>query len=260
MRTAGRLHAPLLAAAVACGVTLAQPTAVRAEVASSPMSWVSHPSLPADSAASDDPLPIPESSAQEANDRADEILARPEYREPPKSLFERFMEWLNDLIGSVVEALVGGTYSAGLAWVVIVVLVGLSVLMVLRFRRSWSKVAKLAAPVEIELGDESVDWLAVAKRAEAQGDWKEAILYRYRALVAMLVDRGVLTVVPGRTVGEIRRDVAVDEPEVSRPFADASTLFESTWYGDAQVGSDDVAEFERWVGEVSDGVHRGARR
>jgi hypothetical protein len=100
------------------------------------------------------------------------------------------------------------------------------------------------------------EWRTAAEAAEAEGRWKDAMLLRYRELVAELVDQRVAEPVPGRTTGELRRDVAERAPAAAEPFGEATLLFELPWYADAPTGPSESARFREAATRVLSDVGR----
>lgn len=198
--------------------------------------------------------PPPDRSPGEVNRLADEILSGPSYGDPPKSLIDRANEWIGEQIGRFFEALAGGGGSAVAAWAIFGLFAALVAFLVYRLSRS----VQAAPRIEVEAMAPSTrsarDWLVDAERFEVDGEWKEALRCRYRALVADLVDRSLVPDVPGRTAGEYRSDVAVSRPDVSGPFGRATELFEDAWYGDFPTGAPECGRFRALATEVAAGV------
>ena len=81
-----------------------------------------------------------------------------------------------------------------------------------------------------------------------EGNYREALRCRYRALVAELADRRLIDQVPGRSEsGDYDRAVRSLVPEVAEQFSSVTRLFEQCWYGheasdaNAQVVFDEAA-------------------
>lgn len=201
-------------------------------------------------------MPSPGPDADEARRRAEEILSGPEfdrYHAPPPGFS------LPDLSrpASVV------------AWIVVAIVVAVMVLVVIHLVRSLQR--EPATPeqtgVEVSLDERRRrwrDWIGEAERLEAAGDWKEGLRARYRALVALLVERDAVRDLPGRTTGELRAELAERVPPASPPFSSASELFEHVWYGAVATGPAESQRFQALAGEVSEragqGTHRARRR
>jgi hypothetical protein len=192
-----------------------------------------------------DDLPTPGTDPDKVRDMAKDILARPEYREPPKSLWDRINEWIGDVLSRLFENLGfgGGALGAFVSYLLLAVLIGLLVWLFVWIAQSGAWGAGRRADRE---GDPVIlaadayrsakDWLAEAQRHEAEGRWSEGLLCRYRALVVQLVERGVIAELAGRTAGEYVADVRQRDPARAPAFTAATELFEAAWYGGATTG------------------------
>jgi hypothetical protein len=181
-------------------------------------------------------LPPPEAGADEIRRAADEILSRPEFQEPLRSLYQRALDWIGDLISDAISALVGGGTGAVVAWVLLIAVVALVAYLVVRTvqgdRRRPSSHDATGITVESDDRRPAEAWAAEAERFEGEGRWRDAIRCRYRSIVAGLARSGVVDEVPGRTAGEYRVLVGHDRPAIAEPFAGATDLFERAWYGE----------------------------
>lgn len=208
--------------------------------------------------ASPETLPPPATDAEEIRRRAEEILRRPEFQPPPRSLYQRALDEIGELLGEVIDALVGGTGSA-LAWVVLTAVVGAIAYLVVRGvqggrRRRGPSDPTVVVDVDDEIGRPATAWDAEAVRLEREGRWREALRCRYRSLVASLAGNGLVEEVPGRTAGEYRALVGGARPQVARPFGDATELFERAWYGAEETGPDDASTFRAHADRVLEGA------
>lgn len=203
------------------------------------------------------PLPPPTAEADEVRRAAEEILSRPEFREPPRSLFQQFMDWLADLLGRFFVTLLASGTGSILAWAFLLAVVALLSWLIARAvqrnRRVAGPTAAAGAAIQLDERRPAAAWLADAERFEAEGRWRDALRCRYRALVASLARTGVVEEVPGRTAGEYRVLVRQARPAVAEPFADATDRFERAWYGNAETGADDAAAFRDVAERVAPG-------
>ena len=180
---------------------------------------------------------------------ADEILARAEYREPPRSLFQRALDWflrqLSEAIASVSGGVPGGYL---LGWFIVAVVVcGIGYMVWRVLPRGLRHVASAAPEPVLTASDRSVGrraWLERAAAAEAAGDWRQATMARYRALVAGLVDRDELDDSPGATSGQHQREFEGSEPRRSS-FSSVTRRFEDIWYGASPAEPGDPVEVHR---------------
>lgn len=202
-------------------------------------------------------LPPPEAGAEEIRQAADEILSRPEFQEPPRSLYQRVLDWIGDLISEAIGALVSGGTGAIVAWALLLAVIALVAYLVVRTVQGDRRRSPADAPVAfgIEADDRrpADEWVADAERFEGEGRWREAIRCRYRAIVAGLARSGVVDEVPGRTAGEYRVLVGHGRPAVAEQFAGATDLFERAWYGE-----DAGPEGSRSIRELAARVEAGA--
>lgn len=194
--------------------------------------------------------------AEEARQRADEILSRPEFRPPERSWLEEALDWLDQSARSFLNTLLSGGAGSIIAWVVLGLLVAGVVVLVVRVLRTVQPVPALALHVDADPQRSATDWRAEAERYEASEEWKDALRCRYRALVADLIERDVLRDVPGRTAGEYRIELRDHVPEAATSFSGASELFERAWYGDLPTGEHENEQFRRLARDVLVGAHQ----
>lgn len=198
----------------------------------------------------------------QVSDQVREVMARKEFRYD-KSLLDRIGDWisrqLDRLFGGVEGPAGGAAFGGGagslVAWLVIVVaLVAIvaTVVYVLRKRVRRPEPDEPVLDSEIEHRSPASRWRREAEHHEAAGEWKDALLARYRELVRTLVDRRQLPDVPGRTTGELRADLRRSTPEAAEPFDAATLLFELAWYADRPTAADENADFRRLAAEVLD--------
>lgn len=204
-------------------------------------------------------LPPPEGKAAdpaEIKRQADEITSQPEYQPPAKSLTERAVEEFQKFLGRITNTLTGGGFGSAFGWVCLLVLAGGVAYLVYRVGRTVQRSPEHTPEVTIEVHRSPTEWRTEAAAFEAKGQWKEALRCRYRAMVADLVDSGIVPDIPGRTVGEHRFDVSVSVPDASAEFHGAAELFEKAWYGDLPTGESENQQFR----ELSERVVERAGR
>lgn len=207
-------------------------------------------------------LPTPEPSTDEADRRADEILDDPKFDEPPKSVVERVLEWILEQLDKIPFPDIGAPGGGGgeiLGWVLLFVLAVLAAFLLSKTRLSRRR--RHDEPdflVDAEVARSQHEWVGEAERYEADGQWKQALRCRFRALVGALVDRGVVRDIPGRTTGEYRIEVSRNAPPVAAPFAAAAELFDRAWYGDEPTGEVENRRFRALADEVVLGVEADA--
>lgn len=200
-------------------------------------------------------LPPPEATAEEIRSAADEILARREFQQPPRSLYQRALDELGERFGDLLELLVRGGRGAYMAWFVLaLVLAGVSWLFLRGVQRDRTRRIRGAQDdVDVDVRRPAADWAAEAARHEAAGEWRQAVRCRYRWLIASLARAGVVEEVPGTTSGEYRSLVTSARPSTAEPIASATDLFERAWYGNEATTAEEASAFGEAAGRVLDG-------
>ncbi len=179
----------------------------------------------------------------EARERARLELADPVYdAEPP--LLQRVIEWVLERINELFSR-TAGTLSGpvGLA-----VLLGLLVLVAVIVLRRVGPLARRAPTAEalFSTGRRSAaEYRADADAAAARGDWRAAVVGRYRAVIAGLEERGVLDPRAGRTADEAAADAGAALPPVATDLAAGARLFDRVHYGDRSASAADDGALRR---------------
>lgn len=183
----------------------------------------------------------------EARRTAEEILARPEYREQQPSLLDRALDALTDLLGRTFAALAGGGAGSVIGLLVTGIVLALALWLLLRaLRSSWAGPSGRAdrAPVQgTSVLDDPARWDAEADRLSGAGDHRGALRCRYRALVADLTRRGALAEPTARTPAEIRDELSGRQPELDPRLDSVTARFEAAWYGGRPVDAAAEAAF-----------------
>lgn len=207
-------------------------------------------------------LPDPRNDPEDVRQAADDILSRPEYREPPESLVERIQREISEFLGRFLGDVGVGSAGAAswLAWIVLGVLVAgivaLVVWLVLQVSgHGWGSGRPKNAegdPIILDVDEHrsAREWLSEAERHESEGRWREGLLCRYRSLVSELIERKVIPDAVGRTAGEYLGDVRQRHPADAGTFAAATELFEGSWYGGAETGPTERDRFVGLAGQV----------
>lgn len=195
-----------------------------------------------------EPPPVDPDDARRA---ADDILSRPEYREPGQSIVDRALEWLFEQFGNLFERLGGSGPGSVIGWIVLAALVGGALWLLIRALR-----VPLRSRAEDEPGviygtethrDASV-WLAEADRLAAAGDHRGALRCRHQALVATAITLGRVDHVAGRTAAEYGDRLARALPGEAERIDAVTERFEAAWYGGAAV---DRAGYDGFVADAA---------
>ena len=174
---------------------------------------------------------VPDAAQGRAWARAE--LAGPGYERP--GLIRRALGWLVEHLQQL--PLPNGNGSALTAGVLLLVV---AAVVVWALRRGGGPLARRAAgagEAVFESGQRSArQHRADADRAAAGGDWRTAVLERFRAVVRELEERGVVLEQPGRTAGETADAAGVRMPLLADDLRGAARLFGDVRYGGHDPG------------------------
>jgi Domain of unknown function (DUF4129) len=180
-----------------------------------------------------------------------QVLAGKEFRglrvnESKDSLMERFNRWLNNLFSGMSKLRITAPWM-GRALVIgffVVVCVGL-MWGLLQFERRWRVrlVPEGAAVAGAPSARDWQRWMEDARRAAAQGRWREAIHFVYWAAISRLEQKRLWPADKARTPREYLALVA-DEDARKAGLTQLTRNFERTWYGGRAAGQSDYESAE----------------
>ncbi|MCJ1672773.1 MULTISPECIES: DUF4129 domain-containing protein [unclassified Rathayibacter] len=187
--------------------------------------------------------------AQEARRLLLEELADPRYRAAEPNWFDRLVQAVRDWFTSLTLPGdgVGVPLAALIGVLVLVVLVVVALVLAGRPRlRQRSRVT--GAVLADDDGRSAAELRALAEAAAARGDWDEALVERFRALVRALDERTILTVSPGTTAHGFSRRAAAVFPASADALRRSADAFDRVRYLGLPCGREDcerVAELDR---------------
>lgn len=168
-------------------------------------------------------------------------LSKPEYAER-ESLLVRLINWLIERLTSIdwPSAPLSGP-QVGLV-VVLVVVVALLVAWLVAGPVRLGRAARRSAEVlDTEDTRTAAQLRAAADAAASAGDWRTAVVERFRAVVRGLEERVVIDPRPGRTAQEAAADAGARLPAQAAALRSGADLFDGVEYGDRVAGGDDDA-------------------
>ncbi|TLM85626.1 DUF4129 domain-containing protein [Pseudarthrobacter sp. NamE2] len=179
--------------------------------------------------------------AEEARRWAAEELAKPEYREAAPSwaqtFWENFLDWLSSLDGSTGSP---GQLPASVIGIAVVLVIAVAVVLA---RPRLNAAARRPGDV-FEPGTSlaAADYRQRAEAAAAAGKWGDAVVERFRALVASAEERVILDPQPGRTADEAARGLSAPFPFAAARLERAAGTFDAVRYGNRAASRGDYQE------------------
>lgn len=195
------------------------------------------------------------STKEQEKARLEAILRRQEFGEKPpeKSLWERFVEWLNSLLPSG-NSLGQSSWLSFIAMILIFGLAaGLLAYLIWKFAPFFGRLKDTSLKLEkrqtrVVLGERlapdetGADLLAQAEALARQGELRAAIRKGYIALLCELGDRKVLTLAQHKTNHDYLRAVRAKRPLLNE-MQKLTNSFENHWYGFVPTTPDDWTNF-----------------
>lgn len=169
----------------------------------------------------------------EARRWAEEELADPAYRITEPTLFDRAARALWEFFQGLFSTEVSDGWGATLALIGVGVVIVLIVVAFLIWGLPRST-RRAAAPRSSLFGDaeerSASELRAVAGSHAARGEWKDAIILRFRALARALDERGLVDTPPGATVHAFARTAARVFPAWEDDLESAAQAFDDVRY------------------------------
>lgn len=174
-------------------------------------------------------------------DLARDLLSESPFREQQPSAIEQLLEQVGSVIGGLLgrllELVSGDT---AVAWAIVT----LGSILLLAAVWRWTRGLRVAGGVGVQVPDlqglTADDWRRRSDAAVERGELDRALRLRYLAVVAELVERGVLQDLPGRTIRELDADLAARRPDLSAPVERAGARLERVTYGGVPATTQDI--------------------
>jgi hypothetical protein len=187
--------------------------------------------------------------AQEARRLLLEELADPRYRAAEPNWFDRLVQAVRDWFTSLTLPGDGaGVPLAALIGVLVLVVLVVVALVIAGRPRLRQRSRVTGAVLADDDGRSAAELRALAEAAAARGDWDEALVERFRALVRALDERTILTVSPGTTAHGFSRRAAAVFPASADALRRSAEAFDRVRYLGQPCGREDcerVAELDR---------------
>lgn len=195
--------------------------------------------------------------ADDLRNRAEEILSRPQFREPEPSLLDRFFRWLSEqldrILSPIFDALGLGGVGGGMAWLLLIIIAALVLYVLFRAAVNWRAGsvddASVGFAVEASQVWSAERWRQAAAEHERAGRWDQAVRCHYRATMADLAAARKITDVPGATSGVWQQEASTNRVDPAA-LNELTDVFDGVWYGSAQAHASDVERARSYGGAV----------
>lgn len=178
-------------------------------------------------------------------------LQGPEYAER-ESLLSRLISWVLDWLSGIDwpdTSMSGPQLGVVIAVIVLVILVtAWLVAGPVRLGRNRTGSAEV---LDTDDARTAAQMRAAADAAAASGDWRTAVVERFRAVVRSLEERVIIEPRPGRTAQEAAADAGARLPAQAAALRSGADLFDGVEYGDRVAVAGDDADLRALAAEVA---------
>lgn len=199
------------------------------------------------------------------------ILSQPEYHAPPPSAMDIFWQRVADLVGKLIQWLLRpigwlvdklgkmGVGSQVAYWMVAGLLIVILLLILFHiYHASASAFGRrgrkpLSSDGALPPVHDSEDLLALARRAEARGDYREAVRLIYQAALLRLDRLGVFRYEPTKTNWAYATEVASSGP-MGVLFGHLTRVADRALYSPAPVTAEHYSQADRFYGELQEAL------
>jgi hypothetical protein len=179
---------------------------------------------------------MPDDSAMKSYRSDGDFVYDREQREP-ESLWDRFVRWLQRLIGRVgggdAESTIFEWVCYGLAAAVIVFVILKLIGSDIRGLFMHGRRSRVSDFIEVDENIHEMNFDALIAEAVAAGQYRRAVRLLYLKGLKALTDGGAIDWRKGKTNRDYLHELR--ESPLRAPFADATLLFEYVWYGDMPI-------------------------
>jgi hypothetical protein len=155
----------------------------------------------------------------------------------PKSLWERFMEWLSNKLGEIFSSKSGSTGLRIFEWLLIIAAIVIIILLVLKNdvrNLFYGKSASLSIDFsESEEDINKIDFDKLIEEAIAKKDFRKAVRLHFLKLLKKLTDNNLIK----WQIDKTNRDYSIElsNSKYTSQFNQLSLVYEYIWYGDFQL-------------------------
>lgn len=176
----------------------------------------------------------------EARELARDELSKPSY-DQDRPILQRILEWIVEQVNRLLDSAVGAFSSRWGIAILVALVIAVAVVVIVRTGPLARRSARKGDPVFADGRRTAAEHRAAADAAATAGEWQQAVVERFRAIVAGLEERGVLDERRGRTADETAREAGALLPAVADDLDHGARLFDAVHYGDHAARSEDDA-------------------
>lgn len=166
----------------------------------------------------------------EARRLAQQELANPIYEDEP-SLLQQILDWILLQLDKLIAA-AGGSLSG---WGALALLIPIAIIVAIVLWRFGPMARQAARGEESLFGTNkrsAAEYRLAADDAFAAEDWTTSVLERFRAIIAGLEERDILTAKAGRTADEAAREAGRVLPTLAERLTAGAVNFDDARYGE----------------------------
>lgn len=192
----------------------------------------------------------------EARRLAEEELANPVYEDEPP-LTQQILEWILRQLDELIAA--AGSSLSG--WGALALLIPIAIIVAFVLWRFGPMARRAARGEESLFGTtkrSAAEYRRAADEAADAEDWTTSVLERFRAIVAGLEERDILTAKAGRTADEAARDAGRLLPALADRLAAGAVTFDDVRYGERTATRNEAMAMRELDGDVRSARISGA--
>lgn len=170
---------------------------------------------------------------QEGRRLAEEELAKSVYQNAKPSLAAQIWDWITKTLSDFINGLHGpnANISAFLLVAGAIAVLAVAFFFIRPRLNGKAAVAKTDAIFDADKPLTAAEHRALASKYATAGDYQQALLEQFRAMVRKCEERAVLTGQPGRTAQEVAADASGAFPTFDSALAEAALAFNRVRYG-----------------------------
>lgn len=174
----------------------------------------------------------------EARELARDELSKPSY-DRDRPWLQRALDWVIEHLARLIDGAAGALSSQVGVAILVALVLAVAVFVILRTGPMARRARQRTDPVFADGRRSSAHHRHAADQAADAGDWRAAVVERFRTVVAVLEERGVIEERSGRTADEVAREAGSVLTRHAVDLAAAAALFDLVLYGNGDATAAD---------------------